>query len=358
MLKTRSSNFELLRIIAILLIISGHLSSEGGVLEATTGFNHDFVLAVASGARIAVNLFLMLGCWFMVDSKFSTKRIIKLYSAVWIYSAFITVILIAAKQNTQISLVETIESFFFFFFRTIWYATIYIMLIIIAPAINKLFEIEERKLRILIIVLFIFISGFSTIAGFQDTYLCALSWFVFIYIFIGYYKLYLKDKWGGLRNTILLLLGVIMYCGAVILRIVVYHHNSGMLALVGKVIDTWVVDYKSVPSFLCSLLIFIFFARINIKRSKVINTLAAGTFGAYIIHQVPAFRHVLWYDIYNTMAWSNSKLLPFLYLGTVLSFFILAALIDLLRRNFVEKWWMNTKMVDSISQKGDSYWLQ
>lgn len=84
--KSRTSNFELFRIVSMFLIIAGHLTSEGGAFsDNTSGVTRDIVILMGSGARIAVNLFIMIGCWFMVDSEFSSKRILKLYSETWIH---------------------------------------------------------------------------------------------------------------------------------------------------------------------------------------------------------------------------------------------------------------------------------
>ena len=63
---TRQSNFELLRILAILMVIIGHFIRQSGLLEsevATTGFIN---IILGSAGRIAVNIFLLIGSRFMV----------------------------------------------------------------------------------------------------------------------------------------------------------------------------------------------------------------------------------------------------------------------------------------------------
>ena len=353
-MKERATKFELLRIIAMILIVSGHLASEGGVLESTNGINHSLTLAFSSGARIAVNLFLMIGCWFMVDAKYSTKRIVKLYSEVWFYSVLITSIFLLIRVDNGISTKEIIQSFFPFVFRTIWFATIYIMLIILSPFINKVFEFGEKKIRNLVIILFGFVSGISTISGFTDTFLCALVWFVFVYIFIGYYKKFLSVKWEGKNKVIFLLIGLLLYAMAISVRILVYYTNeSHILSLFGKVIDNWIVDYKAIPNFLCALLIFLFFTNIKIKHSRCINWVASSTFAVYIIHQVPAFRHVVWKEIYKSMTWNNSKMFIGYYFTTIISFFIVSIIIDKVRKRVLEVWWLNTKFIKKIVVLGD-----
>ena len=62
----RHSSIELLRILAMLMIVAGHfLCHQSGVAAAHGGFT---VSLFGSGARWACNLFLLVGCWFMVDA--------------------------------------------------------------------------------------------------------------------------------------------------------------------------------------------------------------------------------------------------------------------------------------------------
>lgn len=338
-MKNRESSFELLRILAMLMIISGHLASEGGVLDSSGGYNHSFVLAISSGARIAVNLFLMLGCWFMVDAKYSTKRILRLYSTVWFYSALLTLIVIILGYDDGITLREKIISFFPFVFRTIWYATIYIILLLLAPYLRRLLELEKRKLRNLVLILFLFISGISTISGFNDTFLCALSWFVFIFLFIGYYKMSIINRLGKRRKGWFLIAGIALYALAVGIRVIAYNNELPFVALLDKAVSVWLVDYKSIPNFLCSLLIFTYFAKLDIGKKRVINFLASGAFAAYIIHQVPTFKYVLWYKIFRTDVWGGAFIIR--YLTTVLVFYLCANAFDYLRSSILEKQWLN-----------------
>ena len=64
-LSNRKSNFELLRIIAMLLIIMGHISGQAFDSTRITESGKIFVTIMGSGSRIAVNLFLMIGIWFI-----------------------------------------------------------------------------------------------------------------------------------------------------------------------------------------------------------------------------------------------------------------------------------------------------
>ena len=79
MQKVRQSNMELLRIIAMTMIILGHFLGQGGVLENTSGLPYAVAFLLSQGGRISVNLFLMIGCWFMCDSPFRASKVLRLW---------------------------------------------------------------------------------------------------------------------------------------------------------------------------------------------------------------------------------------------------------------------------------------
>lgn len=90
----RDANIELLRIVSMILIIAGHLVEQNNVIEKINGISLFTALLLGSAYRIAVNIFLLIGVWFMVNKEFSARRIIVLYGEVWFYGIFLTGIVI------------------------------------------------------------------------------------------------------------------------------------------------------------------------------------------------------------------------------------------------------------------------
>lgn len=91
--KVRNSNFEILRIIAMLLIIAGHLTFQSGILN-TDSNNKFFAVILGSGLGVADNIFVLISAYFLTNIKFSTKRILKIYLEVWTYTVPITIIML------------------------------------------------------------------------------------------------------------------------------------------------------------------------------------------------------------------------------------------------------------------------
>lgn len=195
----RKSNFELLRIIAMLLIIAGHFVGQTQAISNTTGVNCISALFLGSASRIAVNLFLMVGTWFMVDRDFKSQNVISLYSETWFYSVAFTIIAIVIEPSL-LSVKTMIRGLFPFTMVSLWFVTIYIELLLISPFLKKAFLLSERNLRNLVVILFCIVVAMSTVHGFMDTIFCALIYFTFCYLFVGYYKKYLINKIGGGRR--------------------------------------------------------------------------------------------------------------------------------------------------------------
>ena len=49
----------------------------------------------------------------------------------------------------------------------------------------------------------------------------------------------------------------------------------------------------------CSALLFLFFLSIDVGSSKLINTIAATTFGVYLIHDSKVLRKLIWHNIFE-----------------------------------------------------------
>lgn len=127
----RDSNWELLRIISMLAIVAGHFVGQTKALENIQGIDFIFALFFGSASRIAVALFLFLGTWYMVDAKFSAKRILKLYGEYAFYSIIITLIMIpitdVSIKKIIMGLLPGIRE------GGLWFAHVYFYLLLVAP---------------------------------------------------------------------------------------------------------------------------------------------------------------------------------------------------------------------------------
>ena len=69
----RESNFELLRVICMLMIITGHTFSWGGILNASNPNIASMIYVVYAIILVEVNCFILLTGYFQSKSKFKKR---------------------------------------------------------------------------------------------------------------------------------------------------------------------------------------------------------------------------------------------------------------------------------------------
>ena len=86
--KERLNNFELLRILSMLMVVFLHVLSFTGLLSkhSNGGFNYYIVWGLESLSFVAVNCFVLISGYFLIDSSFKWKKIFKLWLKVFFYS--------------------------------------------------------------------------------------------------------------------------------------------------------------------------------------------------------------------------------------------------------------------------------
>ena len=73
-----------------IFIVFGHLFGQGIGLDNLSVLNSIFAHSVGSFSRIAVNLFVMISAWFMMEKEFKAERVLKIYAQTWSYSVGLT----------------------------------------------------------------------------------------------------------------------------------------------------------------------------------------------------------------------------------------------------------------------------
>ena len=205
------------------------------------------------------------------------------------------------------------------------------------------------------LLLFVFISVVCTLPDRQNLYLCNSLWFIFMYLFIGWFKLYryknLRGGYGLHRKWLYLIVGVGIY---LILSIALYivRNNIGLTNVVLQYLE----DIKTIPNWISAFCIFLFVLNIKEHNSKTINFIARTTFGVYIIHQVPAFINLLMKDIckVNTCYTLNGMILYGIISAVLM--YICFSVIDNIRIVFLEPKWEKSKLFNKISNKIDNFY--
>lgn len=113
----RRSGLELLRIIAMFLIVFGHFYGQSDVMRFIDPHSATAVIVAILGnaSRVSVNLFLIVAVWFMVGRDFKAERLIKTWVTVFLWGGY--------RHLSQVFAVQNLESRrFFSAFSRYWVA--------------------------------------------------------------------------------------------------------------------------------------------------------------------------------------------------------------------------------------------
>ena len=321
----RESNFELLRIISMFMIVVLHVLNHGGIYKSTNIYSNDFIIVnlIESLSIVGVNCFVLISGYFGINSRFSFRKCMKIYIQVIFYSIIINYFafvrgVIPLDKYTIIKMIFPITT------KVWWFITVYIVLYLLSPYINKLIKsLKFEEIHKLIVILFIILIILSSLViipnPIDNSGGYSLYNFIYLYIIGAYIKLYYDNKNFDKKITF-----------GVYLLLVVLLSTFNVCISRFKGADLTIYQYNFLPIFFSSISLFLFFKEIKIS-SKVINFISSLTFGVYLFHDNPIIRQ----NIYNFFEiegkLSGGKLI--LYIAFVaISIYTISSIIELLRK--------------------------
>lgn len=333
--KKRESNFELLRIFLILMIIVLHYcnGSMGGVLcnvqQGTV--NYYITYFIESACIIAVNVFILITGYYM-NSKNEIKisKVCKLIYLCAVYGIIIFVIsLISGKiQLNKVTIKIAIDTIF-----NRWFVVIYSILYLLIPYINKIINnISQKQLGILIIILLLFFSiwpTFYTNIPVRDSGYGIIN-FVTLYLIGAYIKLYC-DEIKFFKFSIFI------YLWTTVMTTIISMNSGNAFA------------YNSIFNIVGAIAFFEIFKSLKIKNNKLINKLATFTFSTYIIHENQFIVKELYTKLFRCDEYYQSNYFIINLIISTIGIYIICVIIEWCRRKLMEK--LIDSKIDNIKLK-------
>lgn len=336
--KGRNSSIELLRILAMLMIISLHFWGFciNPSNEDMFTFGNLFGWLCRGISYISVNLYVLISAYFLCKSNFKFKKLLSLIIEVLFYSVVIYLLSVFCG-NTTFSWFNCIKAFLPIISSEYWFATIYVGLYILFPFLNlSIKALNKKSFNYLIIVLsllFVVIPNFfffSVWQNFGAGY--GIVWFVVLYYIGAYIRLYISQEYIQKHTQVIRLGAIVCLLSPFAAKI--------LIALIEKCIWGSVIGssaFYSNNSILivpASVLTFMVFTTINIKSvrtTNIINFVSKSTFAVYLIHNNKYVKDNLWNYVRPHLN-LNSIYIVIQYIVVILIIFISCILIDLIRR--------------------------
>ncbi|MFR6589812.1 MAG: hypothetical protein ACLURV_06295 [Gallintestinimicrobium sp.] len=87
MKKTRQANLELLRLLAMVFVVTAHLMNHGNLIGAAKrGTASYYLVWTLFGVSPCINLYLVISSYFLTESRFSLWKLVKLAVQVLFYA--------------------------------------------------------------------------------------------------------------------------------------------------------------------------------------------------------------------------------------------------------------------------------
>lgn len=351
----RNSNMELLRIIAMVLVILYHISyhgtryqllNESSIEKFGNGCFCDPsfypVLFWVEGAmplgQIANSIFILISGYFLISkttidlTKIASKLILQLGFAITTLTVGSTIFYRIYLNNTDslISLRSIAD-----FNNINWYVGYYFSIIVIASLLlNKhLQSLDEYKYRGLLLTTFAIFSFcwpgdiLDGLTSGLRTLLCG----IFLYSCGGYIKRFNPFKkikvWGMLIVIVLIYaLFYLSWYNSVVNACSQFFIDNVNNATVLFFQPIFGLDVFSFMPIIIAILIFELFRRLQIPNSRLINLLGKSTFMTYLIHE-----NDFWRNMWRSFDWvSMLSVNPSLYCLNVMKWCGITFLIGLL----------------------------
>lgn len=328
----REPNFEVMRTVAMFFIVVYHCLTHGvgdgygfSVSNPITLSNvlfSDFLLVFSS---IAVNLYVMVSGYFLVDLSFKASRIVRTWTYACFYSVVVTVLLMSL-QVEPFGIVALGKSFFPISTDAYWFVTQYIGLLILSPFLALLVKQLSYKQYVWLLIGGAFmclaiIPDFPLGKRFHVAHGNSVWSFAYLFLVAGFIKHYLKKvPMTRLSTIVIFVILLAMGCEAFF----GYHDDS---------ISLYWFNYNGLP-FVLSVLVFIMIRQMQMPESgiwKILVKLAPYTFGVYLIHDHLMVRGWLWNSVSLT-SFCDQWIYPLIVLGLCCLIFVVTALIDGIRK--------------------------
>lgn len=323
-IKRRDSNIELLRIIAMMLVMAMHANyyifDSPSVQDLSENPIFNCLRVYIQGVSISgVDIFVLISGWFGINTTIRGGARFLFHSLYYIIGLYFVFVLIG---QTQFTIRGLCESLLFVQDLDYWFVKAYLGLYIIAPILNVFANYADKKVfRNVLVSFYLFQSMYGwlypSVSSFNGGY--SIVSFIGLYLLARYFKLYPpKFTQHGIKFDVLILVGIsivqwVLSIGNILLA----------FPLLGRLIDFG--GYINPITVIFSMYMVICFSKLKI-RYKLINIMGSASYAVYLIHVHKCVFKPIFCPTVIAMAGSHFFVAKVLALFSL--FFLTAVLLD------------------------------
>ncbi len=329
--KQRDTNIELLRILAMFMIVCSHstFSVYNELMEYPKATNSLIQYLISGGGKIGINIFMLISGYYMCKMDITLYKFVKLLTQIYFYDLIIGAILFMIGM-ADFSIKNIVDYIFPFRYNGIdYFTTAFLFFYVSIPFWRILVDNMSQQLH-----KYFLMFGYVCYVFYYDIpflvipQLDAVLWFGYLYVIAAYIRKYVDlvscHKKSG---QAVLLFMVLIYSSIFALF---YWTNLHPLMLFSSANSTLALGF--------SISIFIWFKGLKIPYSPIVNVIAASTFGVLLIHSGSSpIREVVWQRLIPGSAWFFSNSYIFHMLVSVLILYMVCTAIDIGYKKLIEK---------------------
>lgn len=341
-MKKRIISIELLRIIAMMMVVTLHYLDKGKVLPALTGtmcLNGYVAWAMECMAIVAVNVYMLISGYLLVETGFKPARLIELLCQVLFYTLLIPVVLLAVGvlEPGYFNVYHLLRDVLPVQMEQYWFVTAYVIMYLFSPVLGAAARSMSREqLRNTIIGLLVFFSVSKTVLPVElavDKAGNDCVWFLCVFLIAAYVRLhgipYFDGGKGVKKGLICYSIGVLgIFMLTFFVRLV--YMKTGSLDHFIKV----GFDYNHVLNILAAFGLFQAFLHWEISGESMIGKLickwAPYSFGVYLCHEQIEMRY-LWPKWIGASGEGNVLMMVIRCIGSVVLVYVIGSVIDMMR---------------------------
>lgn len=308
--KQRMPNLDLLRCVAMMMVVVLHYLGKGNLLPDLTGRGMGAMGITAwlleSFCIVAVNAYMLISGYFLCTSSFKVSRLLQLWLQIWFYSMAFGLLgaLTGALSGTAFDFHYLLTLLFPITMDHYWFLTAYVFLYLLLPFVGTAVKkMTKQQLQIAIgLLLGAFCAAKSILPVRLETdqkgYDCL--WYLCVFLTAAYLRRFGVPFLEKKRRGAMLYAGgcLLIFAGTFLLREV--NLRTGRMEMLLKVC----LEYNHVLVFLAAVGLFAAFCRLRIqgKPAKIISGIAPYTLGVYLLHENLGLR-------YSWQNWLGAKTL-------------------------------------------------
>lgn len=324
----RNSNIELLRIIAMFMILAHHFIVHNGydVLKLPLGPERIFFqLVMAGGGKVGVVIFFSISAWFFLDKEQTIRSNLK---RVWImerellFWSLILVTFYLVFDRADLGMKLMVKSVMPLSMGVWWYATAYAIFLALLPFLAKGLKALGREYHLALATTVLVIWGLSSFIPGMVRISDGFLGFIYLFILISAYKWYMEPF---TTRQVWLMIGTGL--GFFLL----YTCASITLSLLGHDMGIYITSDWRLPVIMVGFGMFLLFDRVTF-HNRIINRIAQSAFAVYLITDYAASEKLLWTRLFNLQDLYQQPFAIPQILGILLAIYAACTLIDFIRQ--------------------------